>query len=126
MEINQKRKQDQKIIKEFYNNVFIAKNASTAINYLEEKYIKYNLKVKRKDAFINIFTRVSFKPCFQQEEKMLYVDGDYVIFHIISPYDLLTIQIMQQLISIGQTTIEKLLSIRMLFNQYQVILQVII
>ena len=32
----------QKIVRNFYDNVFIAKNVSAAVNYLKENYIQYN------------------------------------------------------------------------------------
>jgi predicted SnoaL-like aldol condensation-catalyzing enzyme len=83
---SEKEIRNEKIIREFYNNVFIAKNASAAVNYLEENYIQHNPNVPTgRDAFINIFTKIFQNPLFNIEIKRIYVDGDYVIVHSFSP-----------------------------------------
>lgn len=83
---SEKEIRNEKIIREFYNNVFISKNASAAVNYLEENYIQHNPNVPTgRDAFINIFTKIFQNPLFNIEIKRIYVDGDYVIVHSFSP-----------------------------------------
>jgi predicted SnoaL-like aldol condensation-catalyzing enzyme len=42
---SEKEIRDEKTVREFHNNVFIAKNASAAVNYLEEDYIQHNPNV---------------------------------------------------------------------------------
>jgi len=42
---SQKEISNEKIVRNFYDNVFIAKNASAAVNYLEENYIQHNPNV---------------------------------------------------------------------------------
>ena len=65
---SEKAIRNEKIIREFYNNVFIAKNASAAVNYLEENYIQHNPNVPTGgDAFINIFTKIFQNPLFNIE-----------------------------------------------------------
>ena len=56
----------------FYNNVFDAKNASTAVNYIEENYIQHNPFVPRGiEAFINFFTRLfDYYPDFSQIKRV--------------------------------------------------------
>jgi len=50
---------NEKIVREFYNNVFDAKNASAAVNYLDEDYIQHNPTVTTgREAFINAFTQI--------------------------------------------------------------------
>ena len=84
-EHSKKEMRNEKIIREFYNNVFIAKNASAAVHYLEENYIQHNPNVPTgRDAFINIFTKIFQNPAFNIDIKRIYVDGDYVIVHSFS------------------------------------------
>jgi predicted SnoaL-like aldol condensation-catalyzing enzyme len=46
-------------VREFHNNVFTAKNASTAVNYLEEDYIQHNPTVPSgREGFINAFIQI--------------------------------------------------------------------
>ncbi len=43
----------------FIDNVFIAKNVSAAVNYLEEDYVQHNPMVPTgREAFINAFTQI--------------------------------------------------------------------
>jgi predicted SnoaL-like aldol condensation-catalyzing enzyme len=84
-EHSEKEMRNEKIIREFYNNVFIAKNASAAVHYLEENYLQHNPNVPTgRDAFINIFTKIFQNPAFNIDIKRIYVDGDYVIIHSFS------------------------------------------
>jgi predicted SnoaL-like aldol condensation-catalyzing enzyme len=81
---------NEKIVRDFYNNVFFAKNASAAVNYLEQDYIQHNPNVPTgREAFINAFTQI-FKqnPNFSTQIKKIYTDGDYVIVHSFSPIGL--------------------------------------
>ena len=67
--------------------MFLAKNASAAVNYLEEDYIQHNPNVPTgREAFINAFTQI-FKqnPSCSTQIKRIYADGDYVIVHSFSP-----------------------------------------
>jgi predicted SnoaL-like aldol condensation-catalyzing enzyme len=83
---SEKEIRNEKIIREFYNNVFNAKNASAAVQYLEENYIQHNPNVPTgREAFINIFTKIFQNPAFNTEIKRIYVDDDYVIVHSFSP-----------------------------------------
>jgi len=84
---SEKEIRNEKIVREFYNNVFFAKNASAAVNYLEQDYIQHNPNVPTgREAFINAFTQI-FKqnPNFSTQIKRIYTDGDYVIVHSFSP-----------------------------------------
>jgi predicted SnoaL-like aldol condensation-catalyzing enzyme len=48
------------IVRNFYKDVFIAKNASAAVNYLEENYIQHNPNVPTgREAFINVLLKFS-------------------------------------------------------------------
>ena len=73
-----------KIVREFHNNVFTAKNASAAVNYLEEDYIQHNPTVSTgREGFINAFTQIfEQNPNFNAQIQRMYTDGDYVIVHI--------------------------------------------
>jgi len=84
---SQKEISNEKIVRNFYNDVFIAKNASAAINYLEENYIQHNPNVQTgRDAFINAFTEIfQQNPNFNTQIQRIYTDGDYVIVHSFSP-----------------------------------------
>lgn len=84
---SEKEIRNEKIVREFYNNVFFAKNASAAVNYLEEDYVQHNPNVPTgRQAFINAFTQI-FKqnPNFNTQIQRIYTDGDYVIVHSFSP-----------------------------------------
>jgi predicted SnoaL-like aldol condensation-catalyzing enzyme len=84
---SEKEIRNEKIVREFYNNIFFAKNASAAVNYLEEDYIQHNPNIPiGREAFINVFTQI-FKqnPNFSTQIKRIYTDGDYVIVHSFSP-----------------------------------------
>ncbi len=78
---------NDKIIREFYNKVFFAKNASAAVNYLEEDYIQHNPNVPTgREAFINAFTLIfEQSPNFSTQIQRIYADGDYVIVHSFAP-----------------------------------------
>jgi predicted SnoaL-like aldol condensation-catalyzing enzyme len=73
-----------KIVREFHNNVFTTKNASAAVNYLEEDYIQHNPTVPTgREGFINAFTEIfEQNPNFNAQIQRIYTDGDYVIVHI--------------------------------------------
>lgn len=82
-----KEMRNEKIVRDFYNKVFIAKNASAVVNYLEQDYIQHNPNVPTgRQAFINAFTQI-FKqnPNFSIQIKRIYTDGNYVIVHSFSP-----------------------------------------
>ena len=84
---SEKEIRNEKIVRDFYNKVFIAKNASAAVNYLEQDYIQHNPNVPTERlAFINAFTQI-FKqnPNFSIQIKRIYTDGNYVIVHSFSP-----------------------------------------
>jgi predicted SnoaL-like aldol condensation-catalyzing enzyme len=76
-----------KIVREFHNNVFTVKNASAAVNYLEEDYIQHTPTVPTgREGFINAFTEIfEQNPNFNAQIQRIYTDGDYVIMHIFSP-----------------------------------------
>lgn len=78
---------NDKIVKEFYNKVFFAKNESAAADYLEEDYIQHNPNVPTgREAFINAFTLIfEQSPNFSTQIQRIYVDGDYVIVHSFAP-----------------------------------------
>ena len=78
---------NDKIVREFYNKVFFAKNASAAVNYLEEDYIQHNPNVPTgREAFINAFTLIfEQSPNFSTQIQRTYADGDYVIVHSFAP-----------------------------------------
>ena len=78
---------NDKIVREFYNKVFFAKNASAAANYLEEDYIQHNPNVPTgREAFINAFTLIfEQSPNFSTQIQKIYTDGDYVIVHSFAP-----------------------------------------
>jgi predicted SnoaL-like aldol condensation-catalyzing enzyme len=80
---SQKEIRNENIVREFYNNVFIAKNASAAVNYIEEDYIQHNPTVPTgREAFINEFIQIFERnPNFNTEIQRIYTDGDYVIVH---------------------------------------------
>jgi predicted SnoaL-like aldol condensation-catalyzing enzyme len=82
-----KETRNDKIVREFYNKVFFAKNASAAANYLEEDYIQHNPKVPTgREAFINAFTLIfEQSPNFSTQIQRIYTDGDYVIVHSFAP-----------------------------------------
>src|SRR3954452_12646352 len=84
---SQKEISNEKIVRNFYNDVFIAKNASAAINYLEANYIQHNPNVPTgREAFINVFTKIfQQNPNFNTQIQRIYTDGDYVIVHSFSP-----------------------------------------
>jgi predicted SnoaL-like aldol condensation-catalyzing enzyme len=84
---SEKEIRNEKIVRDFYNKVFLAKNASAAVNYLEQNYIQHNPNVPTgRQAFINAFTQI-FKqnPNFSTQIKRIYTDGNYVIVHSFSP-----------------------------------------
>ncbi len=84
---SEKEIRNEKIVRDFYNKVFLAKNASAAVNYLEQDYIQHNPNVATgRQAFINAFTQI-FKqnPNFSTQIKRIYTDGNYVIVHSFSP-----------------------------------------
>lgn len=78
---------NDKVVREFYNKVFFAKNASAAANYLEEDYIQHNPNVPTgREAFINAFTLIfEQSPNFSTQIQRIYADGDYVIVHSFAP-----------------------------------------
>lgn len=77
---------NEKIVREFYDNVFDAKNASAAVNYLEEDYIQHNPTVPTgREAFINAFTQIFEQNGFNPQIQRIYADGNYVIVHSFSP-----------------------------------------
>jgi predicted SnoaL-like aldol condensation-catalyzing enzyme len=83
---SEKEIKNEKIVREFYNNVFTAKNASAAVNYLEEDYIQHNPTVPTgRAAFINAFTQIFEQNGFSLQIQRTYADGDYVIVHSFSP-----------------------------------------
>ena len=84
---SQKEISNENIVRNFYKDVFIAKNASAAVNYLEENYIQHNPNVPTgREAFINVFTKIfQQNPGFSTQIKRIYTDGDYVIVHSFSP-----------------------------------------
>ena len=87
LEKTEKETRNEDIVMEFIENVFIAKNASAAVNYLEEDYTQHNPMVPTgREAFINAFTQI-FKqnPNFSSQVQKTYSDGDYVIVHSFSP-----------------------------------------
>jgi len=56
---SEKEISNEKIIRNFYDDVFIAKNASAAVNYLEENYIQHNPNFPTgREAFVNAFTKI--------------------------------------------------------------------
>jgi predicted SnoaL-like aldol condensation-catalyzing enzyme len=84
---SEKEIRNEKIVRDFYNKVFHAKNASAAVNYLEQDYILYDPNVTTgRQAFINAFTQI-FKqnPNFSTQIKRIYTDGNYVVVHSFSP-----------------------------------------
>jgi predicted SnoaL-like aldol condensation-catalyzing enzyme len=83
---SEKEIRNEKIVRDFYNKVFLAKNASAAVNYLEQDYIQHNPNVATgRQAFINAFTQI-FKqnPNFSTQIKRIYTDGNSVIVHSFS------------------------------------------
>ena len=82
-----KEVRNDKIVREFYDKVFFAKNASAAANYLEEDYIQHNPNVPTgREAFINAFTLIfEQSPNFSTRIQKIYADGDYVIVHSFAP-----------------------------------------
>jgi predicted SnoaL-like aldol condensation-catalyzing enzyme len=85
---SEKETRNEGIVMEFIFNVFIAKNASAAVNYLEEDYIQHNPMVPTgREAFINAFAQIfEENPNFNSQVQRTYTDGDYVIVHSFSPY----------------------------------------
>jgi predicted SnoaL-like aldol condensation-catalyzing enzyme len=83
----EKETRNEGIVMEFIGNVFIAKNASAAVNYLEEDYLQHNPTVPTgREAFINTFTQIfEENPNFNSQVQRTYTDGDYVIVHSFSP-----------------------------------------
>lgn len=83
----EKESRNNDIVKEFIDNVFVAKNASAAVNYLEEDYIQHNPMVPTgREAFINAFTQIfEQNPNFNSQVQRTFADGDYVIVHSFSP-----------------------------------------
>jgi predicted SnoaL-like aldol condensation-catalyzing enzyme len=84
---SEKEIRNEKIVRDFYNKVFLTKNASAAVNYLEQDYIQHNPNVATgRQAFINAFTQI-FKqnPNFSTQIKRIYTDDNYVIVHSFSP-----------------------------------------
>jgi predicted SnoaL-like aldol condensation-catalyzing enzyme len=84
---SEKEIRNEKIVRDFYNKVFLAKNASAAVNYLEQDYIQHNPNVATgRQAFINAFAQI-FKqnPNFSTQIKRIYTDGNSVIVHSFSP-----------------------------------------
>jgi predicted SnoaL-like aldol condensation-catalyzing enzyme len=83
---SQKEISNEKVVRNFYDDVFIAKNASAAVNYLEENYIQHNPNVPTgREAFINAFTKIfQQNPGFSTQIQRIYADGDYVIVHSFS------------------------------------------
>lgn len=80
---SQKENKNENIVREFYKNVFDAKNASAAADYIVENYIQHNPFVPTgREAFINFFTKFfSMNPVSSSEIKRIYADGDYVLVH---------------------------------------------
>jgi predicted SnoaL-like aldol condensation-catalyzing enzyme len=83
----EKESRNNDIVKEFIDNVFVAKNASAAVNYLEKDYIQHNPMVPTgREAFINAFTQIfEQNPTFNSQVQRTFADGDYVIVHSFSP-----------------------------------------
>lgn len=84
---SEKEIRNEKIVRDFCNKVFLAKNASAAANYLEQDYVQHNPNVATgRQAFINAFTQI-FKQNlnFSTQIKRIYSDGNYVIVHSFSP-----------------------------------------
>jgi predicted SnoaL-like aldol condensation-catalyzing enzyme len=84
---SEKEISNEMIVRNFYDNVFIAKNASAAVNYLKENYIQHNPNVPTgREVFINTFTKIfQQNPNFNTQIQRIYTDGDYVIVHSFSP-----------------------------------------
>jgi predicted SnoaL-like aldol condensation-catalyzing enzyme len=60
---SEKEIRNEKTVRKFHNNVYIAKNASAAVNYLEEDYIRHNPNVPTGgEGFINAFTQIFSPP----------------------------------------------------------------
>ncbi len=78
---------NDKIVREFYEKVFFARNATAATNYLEEDYIQHNPNVPTgREAFINAFALIfEQSPNFSTQIQRIYTDGDYVIVHSFAP-----------------------------------------
>ena len=78
---SQKENKNENIVREFYKNVFDAKNASAAADYIVENYIQHNPFVPTgREAFTNFFTKFfSMNPVSSSEIKRIYADGDYVL-----------------------------------------------
>ena len=72
---------------EFINNVFVGKNVSAAVNYLEEDYIQHSPTAPTgREAFTHIITQLfEENPNFNYQVQRTYTDGDYVIVHAFSP-----------------------------------------
>jgi hypothetical protein len=54
---SEKEIKNEEIVMQFYNNVFFAKNASAAVNYLEQDYIQHNPTVSTGREAFNAFTQ---------------------------------------------------------------------
>ena len=54
---SEKEIKNEEIVMQFYNNVFFAKNASAAANYLEQDYIQHNPTVSTGREAFNAFTQ---------------------------------------------------------------------
>ncbi len=86
-EKTEKETRNEGIVMEFIDNVFIAKNVSAAVNYLEEDYVQHNPMVPTgREAFINAFTQIFEQNSnFDYQVQRTYSDGDSVIVHSFSP-----------------------------------------
>ena len=80
---SQKENKNENIVREFYKNVFDARNASAAADYIVENYIQHNPFVSTgREAFIKFFTKFfSLNPDSSSKIKRIYADGDYVLVH---------------------------------------------
>ena len=80
---SQKENKNENIVREFYKNVFDAKNASATADYIVENYIQHNPFVPTgREAFISFFTKFfNMNPVSSSEIKRIYADGDYVLVH---------------------------------------------
>jgi predicted SnoaL-like aldol condensation-catalyzing enzyme len=85
-EQSQKEIRNENTVREFYKDVFDAKNASAAVNYIEENYIQHNPFVPTgRQAFIDFFTGFFNQNLdYSSEIQKIYTDGDYVLVHHLS------------------------------------------
>jgi predicted SnoaL-like aldol condensation-catalyzing enzyme len=80
---SQKENKNENIVREFYKNVFDARNGSATADYIVENYIQHNPFVSTgREAFIKFFTKFfSLNPDSSSKIKRIYADGDYVLVH---------------------------------------------